>query len=182
MALWPYTHAHLNRTFLLSQSHERPARPSPQRKGWDLWDKGFSHVAGARGTYDCTQSWERLSAWPPSLKQSVRTVFATVLWSLLLFGPPAFPPLECALKSVVLRGLGVALVQYFSRKKCTHQGKHTAQPPPSHPASPSLGLFLHGERVRAEGQQDCKGASSHLVKSCRKNFSHNAFDSKLDLL
>lgn len=57
-----------------------------------------------------------------------------------------------------------------------------AQPPPSHPASPSLGLSLPGEHARAEGQQDCKGASSHLVKSCRKDFSHNAFDSKLDLL
>lgn len=134
------------------------------------------------GTYDWIQSWKRLSALPPSLKQSVRTVFATVLWSLLLFMPPAFPPLECAFKPVVLRGLRVALVQYFPRKKCTRQGKHTAQPPPSHPASPSLGLSLPGEHARAEGQQDCKGASSHLVKSCRKDFSHNAFDSKLDLL
>lgn len=136
--LWPYTHALLNRAFLLSQSHERPARPSPQRKGWDLWDKGFSHETGHPcgrdwGTYDCTQSQKRLSALPPSLKQSVGTVFATVLWSLLLSMPPAFPPLECAFKPVVLRGLRVALVQYFPRKKM-HTARKGHSPASSKPS------------------------------------------------
>lgn len=169
VVLWPYMQAHINRAFLLSQSHQRPARPSPQKKGWDLWDKAFSHET------DCPlwQGLGNIRLYTVMEKTGyLASIFKIVCQNCISFSGMCLQA-SCVERTQGIPGAALSQKQIYMARRA-----HRPQLPPSHPASVSLGLSLPREHAIAKGPQ--KGASLHLVQSCRKDFSNGTFDSKLD--